>query len=147
MLDGFTINDPPPDWQQTVAGLAKLPPIEYDHRRQAEAGRLGVRVSTLDAAVERARVASDGGSDAKLQGRALRLDPPEPWPDPVHGAELLDAIAAFVARHVFLPDRAPDALACWTLHTYCFDRFRHSPRVAFTSPERRCGKTTGHVRQ
>jgi hypothetical protein len=33
-------------------------------------------------------------------------------------------------------------MAAWVLHTYCFTAFRHPPRLAFTSPEKRCGKTT-----
>lgn len=142
MLEGITLGAAPPNWQQAVVDLAKLPPIEYDQRRQAEAERLRCRVTTLDADVEKARAAAYGGSDTKLQGRALRLDPPERWPKPVDGVTLLNAIAAFLADHVFLPAGAAEALASWTLHTYCFDRFRHSPRAAFTSPEKRCGKTT-----
>src|SRR5262249_36075897 len=58
------------------------------------------------------------------------------------GASLLTEISAFLVRHVFLPTGAADALAVWVVHTYCFDVSRHTPRVAFTSPEKRCGKTT-----
>src|SRR5260370_37414900 len=32
--------------------------------------------------------------------------------------------------------------ALWVLHTHLFDRFTISPRLAFTSPVRGCGKTT-----
>ncbi len=34
------------------------------------------------------------------------------------------------------------AVALWVLHTHIFDRFMISPRLAFTSPVRGCGKTT-----
>jgi putative DNA primase/helicase len=60
----------------------------------------------------------------------------------VDGALLLAELAAFIARHVFLPDSAADAIAVWALHSYRFNAFRHTPRLAFTSPEKRCGKTT-----
>jgi len=33
-------------------------------------------------------------------------------------------------------------MAAWAVHTHCFALFRHSPRLALTSPEKRCGKTT-----
>jgi hypothetical protein len=137
---GFTIGDAPAETDaEAIARLAALQPLEYDRVREGEAERLGIRVVTLDSEVKRAREPS-GHSDA--QGRALRLDPPAPWPEPVDGATLLNALAAFLACHVFLPAGAADALACWTVHTYCFERFRHSPRVVFTSPAKRCGKTT-----
>ncbi len=47
-----------------------------------------------------------------------------------------------MTRHVFLPAGAADGTAVWVVHTYCFDRFRHTPRLAFTSSDKRCGKTT-----
>ena len=30
---GFTIGEPPPDWQPDIANLARLPRIEYDQRK------------------------------------------------------------------------------------------------------------------
>ena len=33
-------------------------------------------------------------------------------------------------------------MALWALHTHVFDCFNHSPRLAITSPEKGCGKTT-----
>lgn len=138
---GFSISDPPPEKPaEAVARLAKLPRLDYDQQRAAEAGKLGVRVSTLDDAVACAR--GDGQVAEPGQGRPLRISRPDPWPHAVDGAELLNAISAFFSRHVFLPPGAADALAAWTVHTYCFSYFRHSPRLGFTSPEKRCGKTT-----
>ena len=140
--DGFTVADtPPPESDdETIARLAKLPLAEYERARNGEATRMGWRVAILDRVVGATRGDHDGG--APKQGRALTLPAPERWPDPVDGAALLDRLAAFFARHVFLPAGAADAMAAWAVHTHCFTLFRHSPRLAFTSPERRCGKTT-----
>jgi len=37
---------------------------------------------------------------------------------------------------------AADATALWILHTFLLEVFNTSPRLAITSPERQCGKTT-----
>lgn len=76
------------------------------------------------------------------QGTALTLSNPEPWPEAVHGAELLDAIAQVCACYVVLPDGAAVAAALWTLHTYLIDVLHVSPILALTSPQKRCGKST-----
>ena len=47
--------------------LASLPLIEYDRRRQAEAERLGVRVSTLDAEVEKRRRVHGGATTVPVK--------------------------------------------------------------------------------
>ena len=140
--DGFTVADtPPPESDdEAFARLAKLPLAEYERARSAEATRMGFRTLILDRLVAAARGDDDVGTPK--QGRALTLPVPEPWPEPVAGARLLDRLAAFFKRHIFLPPGAADAMAVWTVHTHCFDLFRHSPRLAFKSPEKRCGKTT-----
>lgn len=86
---------------------------------------------------------SDQTADTSTgQGTALLLTDPDPWPDAVDGAELLDAIAQVYARYVVLPDGAADAAGLWTLHTYLIDVLHVSPILALTSPQKRCGKST-----
>jgi putative DNA primase/helicase len=65
--------------QDAVARLAALSPIEYDRVRQMESDALGVRVTTLDAEVEKARrkLAGDGNDS---QGEAVLFPDIEPWP-------------------------------------------------------------------
>jgi Protein of unknown function (DUF3631) len=41
-----------------------------------------------------------------------------------------------------MPDHALDACALWVLHTHLIGFFDISPRLAITSPEKQCGKTT-----
>jgi hypothetical protein len=76
------------------------------------------------------------------QGTALTLSDPEPWPDVVDGAALLDALARVFTCYVVLPVGAADALALWVLLTYCLDAFEVAPILGITSPEKECGKTT-----
>ncbi len=138
---GFTVEDAPAESDdERVARLAKLPLLAYERARPTEAKEMGVRPAILDKLVATARGEAESATPG--QGRKLEIARPQPWPEKVDGAEILDAISEFLARHVFLPPGAADALAAWTAHTYCFTAFRHSPRVAFTSPEKRCGKTT-----
>jgi len=125
---------------ETIARLAKLSPFEYDRVRQAEAERLGARVTTLDEAVARARP-KDGANDGR-QGEALTFERPEPWHEPVNGEALYGALEATFTRHLALPKGAAPALALWTLHTYVFDRFAITPRLAVVSAEKGSGKTT-----
>lgn len=67
---------------------------------------------------------------------------PEPWPDPVDGAELLNGLAEAARRFIILPESADTLLALWVIHSHAHDEADHSPVLAITSPEKRCGKTT-----
>jgi putative DNA primase/helicase len=128
--------------KEAVNRLAAMPPLEYEVVRQREADALGFRVSVLDAEVAKARPRPASGKAEAEQGHAVVLDEPKPWPDPVSGAEMLDAIAVEIKRYVVMPAAAVTAVALWIAHAYLLDRFVVSPRLAITSPEKRCGKTT-----
>jgi hypothetical protein len=127
-----------PDANGEISRLAKLGKLEYERERKPAARRLGLRVPALDHLVAAERDQFDDGK----QGRALSLPEPEPWPESVNGAQLLDALAASIRRHVVMPDHAADTATLWVLHTYLLDCSGISPRLAITSPEKGCGKTT-----
>lgn len=127
--------------EQIFSRLAELSTAQYDRVREAEAARLHIRVGTLDDEVKRLRKWR-GGSDRTLQGHEVDLREPEPWPEPVGGAAVLDAASATVTRYVALPPGAADAIALWDAGAHCFECFEHFPRLAITSPEKGCGKTT-----
>ncbi|MCE9522323.1 MAG: DUF3631 domain-containing protein [Alphaproteobacteria bacterium] len=126
--------------EAAVKRLAALSAFDYDRVRSAEAEKLGVRVTTLDSAVERGR--GPVSSDVARQGAVLKLALPEPWPSPVDGAVLIEALEATFARYLSLTEGAAPALALWTLHTYVFERFAITPRLAVLSAEKGSGKTT-----
>src|SRR6516225_37191 len=126
-----------------IARLARLSTIEYERDRKTGAERMGVRIPILDRLVEgeRARLGLSGGAPDGKQGHAVSFPEPEPWPEPVDGASLLDEIAKAIRKHVVLTDHARDTTALWTLHTYLIDRFLVSPRLGISSPTKGCGKT------
>jgi putative DNA primase/helicase len=129
----------PLEADEEIRRLATLGKLEYERERKGAAERLKVRTSALDPLVAAERGQFDEGSK---QGRALSLLEPEPWPEPVNGGELLDALAASIRRYVVMSSHAADTAALWVLHTYLLEYFGVSPRLAITSPEKRCGKTT-----
>ncbi len=115
--------------------LAGLSPIEYDNVRQEKADELGCRVATLDDAVKNAQRHED---DSIMKG----ITDPEPWPEPVCGAELLDQLVSEIESYCKMVPGASSAIALWVLHTYCLAAATVSPILLINSPEKRCGKTT-----
>jgi hypothetical protein len=119
-----------------ITRLSKLSTIEYEHERKTAPGKLGVRAAILDKLVKDARPAETG------QGRPLELPEPEPWASPVDGGELISQLTDAIRRYVVLNESDTLAVSLWVLHAYCFELFMCTPRLAITSPEKRCGKTT-----
>jgi putative DNA primase/helicase len=126
-----------------IARLAVLPPLDYDRERQPAAKRLGCRPAILDQLVEAARAAGkEDAPGAARHGRTLGILDIEPWTGSVDGADLLDGLAQIIRRYVALDAPAADAVALWVVHTHGIDAAMVAPRLAITSPEKRCGKTT-----
>ena len=125
-----------------IARLAKLALVDYEHERKKAAERLNVRASILDRLVEAERERLGLTGDDSRSGHVIEFSEPEPWPEPVNGAELFDAIAKAIGLHVIMPEHSRDAAALWVAHTYLLDCFMISPRLGITSPTKGCGKTT-----
>jgi putative DNA primase/helicase len=123
-----------PDLLAIIQHLATLSPLDYDLVREIEANRLGVRISCLDEEVERIRQGQSTNS--------LLPPEPEPWPDPVNGAEILSETSATLRRYVVLTDAQATAIALWIAHAHTHDAAMISPRLSIASPTKRCGKTT-----
>jgi putative DNA primase/helicase len=124
--------------KQTVARLAGLPRLDYELLRKTEAVRLGFRVTVLDAEVKKPRPRT--GDDKS--GDEMTFPDLEAWPTPVDGAELLDDLAKAVRTFVVLPEHADRAIALWITFTHLTGTVGVAPILAFTSPEKRCGKTS-----
>ncbi len=136
------------DWRRAAAegdvagaieALTALDPIAYDRVREEAAGLLGCRVVTLDREVTKRRGAKEDRGPA---GSPVTFDDPEPWPEPVDPAELLAELEAYFTRHAVLPGHGAVVLALWTAHTWVFDTGPVTPRLAVTSPQKGCGKST-----
>ena len=120
-----------------IARLAGLPRLDYEREREAAAAGLGCRVSVLDDLVKAAQAATEAAT-----GRGIKLREVTPWHQPVQLGQLLDDIARAIGRHVILPPGAATALCLWSAHTWVYQQFDHSPRLAIRSPTKRCGKST-----
>jgi hypothetical protein len=55
---------------------------------------------------------------------------------------VLDLVLALIEEHLAITADERMAVALWLLHTWVFDRFSITPRLALLSPVRGCGKTT-----
>jgi hypothetical protein len=101
----------------------------------------GVRspAKALDAALG---TGADGGHPEPKQGRALERSAPDPWPEPVEGAALLEELATTLRKYLVLPPHAAEALGLWILHSYTWRTAADfSPRLGITGPTMRCGKS------
>jgi Protein of unknown function (DUF3631) len=54
----------------------------------------------------------------------------------------LDLVMRLVEQHIAITGDECLAVALWILHTYVYDRYRESPRLALLSPVNGCGKST-----
>lgn len=87
------------------------------------------------------RVEESPPASRGLQGAALDLQDPLPWPDSPDGSELADEIAAMLARYVVLSQEAIWAVVLWIFFTYALELVDVAPRLLMTSPTKACGKT------
>jgi hypothetical protein len=126
-----------------IGALIPLSTFDYELKRKEAAEELGVRTGVLDGMLDRLRPREviEGDDDGK-QGSAISFPEPEPWPEPVDGGELLDDIAKAIGAHVIMSELSRYACALWGAHTFLVDCTMISPRLAFTSPTKGCGKTT-----
>ncbi len=119
--------------------IAKLPILDYGRRRKDIAKKLGISLGMLD---QLRRGPAVSLSEDTGQGTAVQFEDPEPWPEEVDGAVLLDDLATTFLKYIVLPDGGAEALSLWTAFTYVHDKFQISPILSITSPDKRCGKTT-----
>jgi hypothetical protein len=80
-------------------------------------------------------------TDHQHQGRPVIFDDPEPWPENIDGASLLDDAVSILRRFVVLPRHAAEAVALWILHAHALEAFSISPLLTINSPTKRAGKT------
>lgn len=125
--------------QDALRGSSKL-------RRAAVRERaiqaIGSRVTSPARLVDAALTAGDSGGHTALPGRGIDLVEPEPWPDPVDGAELLEALSAKIRSHVVLDSHSEVAVALFSLFTHVTDAAEVAPILLINSPIQGCGKTT-----
>jgi hypothetical protein len=125
-----------------ITALIPLSAYEYELQRKAVAEELGIRITVLDDIVDRLRPRRGPEDDDDKQGQVIAFSEPEPWPEPVGGAELLDDIAKAIGAHVVMTEHSRHACALWSAHTFLTNCTMISPRLGISSPTKGCGKTT-----
>jgi len=145
-LDDLVENDSP---AKVEAALRRVMPTldGVDPLRRATIREASIRklenigviapAKLVDAAFQ---IEKDGTPDQQ-QGRPVLFDDPEPWPDVVDGAALLDDITAILKRFIVLPPHAAEAVSLWVLHSCALEAFTISPLLVINSPTKRSGKT------
>lgn len=126
----------PEAWIEYSRGLKV---IDFEKERKSIAKKMGVRASVLDEIIKAER-AKDEGTEG--QGRTFEIEELEPWPEEVNGAALVSETVLTIQRYLVLPEGSAEIVAFWALHTHCYASFGVTPRLAITSPEKGCGKTT-----
>jgi len=81
------------------------------------------------------------GTSGQQQGQPVLCEDPQPWPEAVDGATLLNEIVTILKRFIILPPHAAEAAALWVFHSHSLDAFSISPLFTITSPVKRSGKT------
>ena len=79
--------------------------------------------------------------DEGAQQKGINLFQPEPWPEPVSGAEVLTDVAESLRKHMAMRRVDTYTAALWCVHCHCFDQFQHSPLLAISAPAPECGKS------
>lgn len=127
---------PHDDLALVVARLAALPTLDYEKVREAEAERLGVRVSALDKEVEATRKGVQSASGGISMFPTVEL-----WPHPVDGALLLHELVKTIRQFIICDKETATATALWCAFTWVVDSVQVAPLAVITAPEKRCGKS------
>jgi Protein of unknown function (DUF3631)/SWIM zinc finger len=78
---------------------------------------------------------------AGLQGQAVAFSDPEPSPEPVDGAALLERLREFAGRFLGLPPGADVLFSAFAVYSYVTDVFAAATYIVLHSPAPQCGKT------
>jgi hypothetical protein len=105
---------------------------------------LGIRATVLDdlRTQKRRELKLDSAKTDDGQGRTLALPEVMPWPEPIEGDRVAEALKATIKRYIRMSDAEADVCALWVLLSWAIDKFSKAPRLAITSPTKGCGKTT-----
>jgi putative DNA primase/helicase len=131
---------PQDDAKAMLAGFLDAVPVPQRDRKWTKAQ------ANLGGWIARAFARADADITAKRQnkggGRPLVFTKPDPSPQPVDGAELLDELTSTIRSFIVMPEVAQHAVALWIVHSYVFGTMMVTPRLVVKSAQKRCGKTT-----
>lgn len=126
-----TEHDPLLD-HETIVHLARLSVIEYERVRTEAAKSLELRPPVLDKLVKIAHKKVENNMPFKTV---------EPWPEPIHPAQLLTDIESSIRRFIACESHIAVAATLWIAMTWFIDVIQAAPLAMITGPEKRCGKS------
>lgn len=115
------------DWLTIAAMHCGLPTTEIDK----------TLTDAMHDAQEKAKPAP-----AVKTGPSLDFEEIDLWPDPVDGEALARDLCDAIRAYVVLGEARLIGIALWVAGTFFLEVSTHAPRLAITSPQMRCGKTT-----
>ena len=117
------------------AGADDLTPTDVESRLQeiADIGKLSIK------AVRQQFQEAIPSNGKDLQGEAFDIPDVEPWTTPV-GPEVFDEVRAALHQHLHLSPEDASLATLWAAHSYCFEAFAFSPRLAINAPDKGCGE-------
>ena len=83
-----------------------------------------------------------GAKKTSSEKQSAQLPEPEPWPEPIDGAGLLENLVSIIENHVVLPPGGSLIVALWAILAHKFEDFYVCPRLAVNSATLGSGKTT-----
>ena len=122
-------------FDELIAELAALPKPQYARRRKEAAKQIRITVGDLDKIVAEAR--------GEIPTAVPERWSVPPWDTAVDTGELLTTLRDMFLRYLIISHHATVAMALWTLHAWALAAAYVSPFLMFSSPEMRCGKSTG----
>lgn len=128
--------------RQQIAELNGADDLHRVAAREAAIKKLSeIGISAPAKMVDAAFDSNSGSAENDYPGRPVVFHEPEPWPESVDGAPLLDDLAKTLKRFVIFPRYGAEAMALWILHAHAFDVFPVSPILGIVSATKRSGKT------
>lgn len=144
MLPAQDMTEKPKTEESTGGAVRSDKPVSKPRPSQTERG--GSKVPSKSPPTGKKATAqrkfSKKASSPRKEHDGFKLPEPQPWPDPVNGAELLEGLRTAFHRHLILPAGGEVALTLWAVFTHTIDAHDVSPRLALISPTPECGKTT-----
>ncbi len=123
------------DLVSEVLAIIDLDPLTREQERNRISKEHNVRKSVIDQFIKELIKREKTGGTTEIVTEV------EPYEYEIDGAMLLNSISEELSKYIILPEGAAEAIAAWTVLTYCQDAFRILPLLGIISPVKRCGKT------
>lgn len=112
--------------------ICSLSEFEYQTQRKKIASTFGFKRDYVESLRSKGRKSTEDPA----QGVDVLFDDPEPWPDPVDGAELLSEIESMIRKYLVAPEPSYPMMAVWSVLSYLTKTAAVMPMLCLNSPTR-----------